>query len=715
NFGNSEKGEEIDIEKLLKNGSVRGGQDNAILWISHHLRRQNESFESAFSILQAWNKRNKPIIPETELYEKLKAHYALPEAYSFYYSKDPAHFKITSNLTLERTFQKESISPNELYDMTDKGVESINRDRTCDYIESKYHFKCIKGSKMLFVYKNGIYFDSMGKLDRILQGLFGADADIRFKLEMRKLIEDRNSINANEMDAETRLLPVKNGLLNLDTLELEQFTPEKIFISGLDVVFDPDATSPAFLKAIDEVLPGKGKDVMQEVFGYCLWRDYPCEKSFWLIGDGGNGKTMLMNVLTAFLSSENVSHVALSEMDGQHRFSLYELYGSFANIIAEPETARKIESPIFKAATGNDNLVAELKGKQKRFKFASFAKQIIYANSLPQIADEKQGLWDRILPVDFPVTFRGCKNQNYDLAKELSTPESLTGILNWALEGFLRLRANNWKFTETVMQQKIKARMQIGSNPVSAFKEVWLTLSPKAEMPKQFIYDAFELFSFIHGIENKYEGSVSKEMLNDRRITTHQTRTNGRRTRVFRGCKISDDIVACYGIYRGRPLRQDELEDIETPEKEVEIRTCNLIEYQQQYFEPVEEVEEIVDEKAIIFNSEALIPLYKQQLKRTGIKHLSPQTRDSNQNESSSKGSRSLIKTISPMAEGECERCGKDCFLAHELTDENGIKSLICHPCAAELKEEQGLKNPEIFNTTLEERREMLTEEEKKK
>jgi P4 family phage/plasmid primase-like protien len=707
NFGNAEVDSEIVDIALLLAGVPRGGQDNAIMHIAHYLRRQEASFEDALTIMQTWNKLCDPVIPESEIYEKLNNHYQLPEPYSFFYKTNPAKTCIMLDLSLEQVLiksRKDAFESN-LYDVDDKGKETINIDRLLEFLEEKQAFVSIGNSHNLFIYKNGVYVPNTGALDVILERLFGSEADIRFKLEINKHIGDRNAVERSVVDSDKTRLPVKNGLLNLDTNTLEPFTPEKIYTSGLDVTYDQKATASAFITTVKEILPGDDVLTMQELFGFCLWRDYPSAKSFWLIGDGGNGKTMLMNVLTNFLSYQNVSQVMLSEMDGQHRFALYELFGKLANIIPEPTTTKRMEGALFKAATGNDTLVAEIKGRQTRFSFNSFAKQIIYANSLPQIADDKKGMWDRLLLISFPVCFRGMTTENTDLANQLSTPESLSGILNWSLQGLSRLRKNNWHFTSTSMQQMKKTAMRISSNPVAAFKESWLSLSRNAEIPGQFLYDAYELFLSIHGVPDSR--GLFSELEKDGRITVSRVRTEGRRMKILKGCELSKEVIACYGIYRDRPLRSGEIEDIEDPAKEVEVRTCGVGDYLLQYCEPSEEVEQLIGNKSIIFNCSDLISLYIAQAKRGAILHQSPQTHNKEPTKApnSTKPSALFIHAVSPFEEGLCERCGKHNFLGHEMTDEEGAKSLICGVCAEELNVELNIKQAPVFGTTLEQRR----------
>jgi len=185
-------------------------------------------------------------------------------------------------------------------------------------------------------------------------------------------------------------------------------------------------------------------------------------------------------------------------------------------------------------------------------------------------------------------------------------------------------------------------------------------------------------------------------------------RVDGMQTQVFRGVEVSKNIICVYGWYQNRPLVVGEIESVSEPENEIEVRKCSLVDYSAQYLEAAEEVQEIIEDKIVIFNSAELIPIYKTA---KSVKHLSPTMRDVASTQLASKPPElksPTFKSLSPVQEGLCERCGKTSFLSHQLTEVDGAKSLICNLCVYEIKQDMDIKRPVGFETTLEERREML-------
>ncbi len=120
---------------------------------------------------------------------------------------------------------------------------------------------------------------------------------------------DQKKLFINE---DVNKVPVQNGIVNIDTLELEEFSSGLRFFNKLPVVFDPKAICPAIQKFFKEVL--KSKDdikVLQELFGYLLYRDLKVEKAFMFTGSGRNGKGKTVELMKRFLGSDNCANITL--------------------------------------------------------------------------------------------------------------------------------------------------------------------------------------------------------------------------------------------------------------------------------------------------------------------------------------------------------------------------------------------------------------------
>jgi putative DNA primase/helicase len=82
-------------------------------------------------------------------------------------------------------------------------------------------------------------------------------------------------------------------------------------------------------------------------------------------------------------------------------------------------------------------------------------------NQLPSIEDDTHGMWRRINVIEFPRTF---SETEMDVGLTEKLVSELSGIFNWALEGYKRLRNQKFIFSESKSMQKTKLQYQTDSN-----------------------------------------------------------------------------------------------------------------------------------------------------------------------------------------------------------------------------------------------------------
>jgi putative DNA primase/helicase len=184
-------------------------------------------------------------------------------------------------------------------------------------------------------------------------------------------------------------LALDNCMLNPETLEIEEFSPDVVTRFKLDVAYDPNAICPGGMQFIQEC---KADEVLlQEMAGYPLISGYPIHKAVILLGAGGQGKTVFMAVIKNILGTKNVSEVHLRSICSD-KFASAELYGMIANFAGDIESDKLMNAGAFKPATGEDSLFAQRKNKDP-FGFVNRAKLVFSCNILSPTNDQTAGLW----------------------------------------------------------------------------------------------------------------------------------------------------------------------------------------------------------------------------------------------------------------------------------------------------------------------------------
>ena len=69
---------------------------------------------------------------------------------------------------------------------------------------------------------------------------------------------------------------------------------------------------------------------LQKCLGYTLCKNSRRHKAFFLVGDGSNGKSTLLDMVKEMLGEENISNLSL--LDLEHSFRPAELEHKLANI-----------------------------------------------------------------------------------------------------------------------------------------------------------------------------------------------------------------------------------------------------------------------------------------------------------------------------------------------------------------------------------------------
>jgi len=229
--------------------------------------------------------------------------------------------------------------------------------------------------------------------------------------------------------------------------------------------------------------------LIQEMFGYCLFKKYNIQKAFLLVGEGANGKSTLLELLIRMLGIDNVASASIEDIASGNRFVCYRMYGKLANISSEVGKKSLKSTSLFKGATGGDKLTGEQKYKDA-FEFYNYAKLIFALNKVPTVIDDTTAFYRRWIPIEFSQTFKG-RNCDVNILDKLTTPEQLSILLNWSIEGLHRL-LDNKEFSDSYTAEDVKDWWNKQTSSVYEWIVENYTINPMLETPKDELYDAYK-------------------------------------------------------------------------------------------------------------------------------------------------------------------------------------------------------------------------------
>ena len=431
--------------------------------------------------------------------------------------------------------RKKSITKTERQEAKEQEIAEILAE-----LHTQFTFKTPEDMKDLYYYDDGVYKPAESKIEKLLEDKLGAKGYTYLIDEIIKHLKRGSYCERAEFNKFQGLIPVQNGLLDLNTGTVGPFDKDKIFTYKLNVTYDADKKYPKFLKAINEWVEAPNIPILQEITGYCLLPAMPFHKLFFLHGTGFNGKGSYIATLIALLGRQNCVNLGLEEFDGSHRFSTALLYGKMINVSSEPSTERQLQTPLLKKLCGEDEIDAEVKNKQNRVHFMNTAKQFVLGNRYPRVNDNTTAFWERAIFIQFPFNYIGDKQIPQIWKTWTEDPDEMSGILNWAIEGLHRLNKNN-QFTKSKNTEETKLDFQKASDTTLAFLNESCIVDKEAENIKADFYDLYKSYCEENGLEIESLGMFAAKLKQQPHVRSVRKRIEKKLEWLWAGVRLMTD------------------------------------------------------------------------------------------------------------------------------------------------------------------------------
>lgn len=320
-----------------------------------------------------------------------------------------------------------------------------------------------------------------------------------------KVIEMQKIVKLEDCEPDTdKVILANNKIINLETFEAYDFSPDKVYFSKIPTDYVPDAQEPEYFKKyLDTTF--KGDDVsrmqIQELVGYLLCRNYKYQHIFYLLGDGGEGKGVLLKIIGFLLGTENLESFSLQQLTDhpQIMYHIAELHGKFANICGDIGTKRVENTEHIKKLSSGTDLVTGRRVRERPFNFISFAKLIFLLNKLPKKDAFTTGDKRRDVIIHFKNKIIDTDGEIKDLANVIKTSGEMPGILNWALEGLKRLEAQGG-FTGIKSIAERGKEYELKSQPMKYFVDDCVVDAPGKFLLNARIYERYTEYRKLHGM-----------------------------------------------------------------------------------------------------------------------------------------------------------------------------------------------------------------------
>lgn len=390
----------------------------------------------------------------------------------------------------------------------------------------------------LLIYKDGVFHpDGESEARRRIHLMLGEESKPERISSTIEMLKESTKTDSRLLDPRAdELINVENGMSNWRTGELLPHSPNYRSTIQIHAAYRSGAKSEAIDQFLREVFPPDAQPLADEFLGYLLRPTTKYQKAFMLVGEGANGKSTFLSMLTELLSPRNVSNVALQDLVG-NRFAAAELQWKLANIYADLPSSGLEESDVFKAVVAGDTIKVERKFGHP-FKLRPTARLIFSANDLPRSRDLSNAYFRRWIIIPFPNTFEGAAAKK-GLLSELCTDEARAALLLRAIKGLRRLEEQQ-EFSACPSVQAACQAYRTQCDSAYEFLTTAIERDQDFSLGKSKIYERYTEWCSSAGIHNPVSQRAFNKRLQEVFRVAEKRDTLGRR--VWPGLRLRDDF-----------------------------------------------------------------------------------------------------------------------------------------------------------------------------
>ncbi len=381
---------------------------------------------------------------------------------------------------------------------------------------------------------------------QIIYDALGEQVTVNVALKVGQLLRTlKLECGQEELPLQKDRIHLANGTYYLKKPEgaHSHFSPHKeICRNRLPVHYDPYARTPVVWYSFLQDLLENEEDIktLQEYMGYCLIPSTDAQKMLVLSGRGGEGKSVVGQVLYHLLG-ESMNTGSIHKLE-KNDFARADLEGKLLLVDDDADLELLKKTSWIKAlVTAQRKLDVERKGVQS-YQARLYSRFLCLSNgNLLAAYDNSDAFLRRQLILR-------CRERPADRVDEPRLSDFLLlereGILLWCLEGLQRLKKNNWVFTisESALKNLVDARRE--SQAIDEFflhSEGYLCRDPDSRMSSRRLYQLFCDYCEDNGLGKWPEKVFFNELRANRKrynlMESRKISVNGRCVRGYIGIR----------------------------------------------------------------------------------------------------------------------------------------------------------------------------------
>lgn len=312
------------------------------------------------------------------------------------------------------------------------------------------------------------------------------------------------SVYISDFDNDPYLLNCLNGTLNLKNGEFHEHSSADNITKLAHVEYRPDVRCARWEQFVAEITCDDKElaRYIQKALGYALTGDTRYECFFILYGaTSRNGKGTLCETYMCMIG--DYGRAASPDSIAQRKFTdsrspsedIARLAGARFVNMSEPDKKMTLSAALVKTLTGNDTIAARFLGENS-FEFKPQFKMFVNTNHLPYVTDATLFSSDRVKVIPFNRHFGEGERDSY-LKQKLTMGESLSGILNWCIEGLALLKAEGFTIPQSV--HEATRDYNESSDKAGQFVSEFLCADPGGMVKAKDVHGVYQEWCFTNG------------------------------------------------------------------------------------------------------------------------------------------------------------------------------------------------------------------------
>lgn len=403
-------------------------------------------------------------------------------------------------------------------------IKRLHDKNIVDYIKNNYKFITISGD--FYFYVNGVYKNNFNIDDtfyngtqyiyKILNNLIPDEMiNSRTRDNIKSmLIQDTNLTFEQQKSLlnnySNDLINFKNGMYNIKTKKLEKHNPKYFSIN--QVPHDLELENKDFSKAktfnlvINQMIEDKESiNMFLDYFALSLTKK-PTQQFMYLVGQGGVGKSMLLNLISEVVGKDNISNISIQNLN--EKFVNADLFGKTLNLFADLPSSSIKQGDAIKMLFGGDSITVQRKFKDN-ITFIPYSKGIFSTNTIPRFIDEKSNAYYRRL-----LILKINKKAEYikDIVNKLNN--EIKFILPELVKRLEKIKNNDDFISESSKSKEDKNQLRRDTDPIENFIYKCLVHYEGSKSERKYIYEFYKNFCNVNGRKSVNRASFFNELKN---------------------------------------------------------------------------------------------------------------------------------------------------------------------------------------------------------